>query len=89
MATGKTRRNQFMGGIKRDHRIPTMAVSEAEREAIETDCRRLRITMAQLVRCGLVLLGTLDTASLDDIPEELAERLSAGKPLSAPVKVPR
>lgn len=77
-------RNQFMGGTLRDRRIPTMAVSETERRAIESECRRLKLTMAQLVRCGLVLLGTLPTVSLDDIHEELAERISAGKPLSGP-----
>lgn len=81
------RRNQFTGGTLRDRRIPTMAVSEYERECIEAQAEQVRLTMAQLVRCGLVLLGVLDTGSLDDIPEAIAAQISAGKALGPLRKV--
>lgn len=81
------RRNQYSGGKLRDRRMPTMAVSEMERTAIEVESDRLRLTMAQLVRCGLVLLGVFDTTSLDDIPEEYAAQISSGKGLGPLRKV--
>ena len=73
--------NQYTGGGMRTKRLPTMAVSQLERDAVERTATELRLTMAQLVRAGLVLLGVLDTSSLDDLPQELAAHLSTGKGL--------
>ncbi len=74
-------RNQYTSGGMRTKRLPTMAVSELERQLVERSAIELRLTMAQLVRCGLVLLGVLDTASLEDLPEAIAAQISSGKAL--------
>ncbi len=74
-------KNQYTGGSQRTRRLPTMAVSELERRLVEDAAVELRLTMAQLVRCGLVLLGVLDTSSLDDLPEAIAAQVSRGKGL--------
>lgn len=70
----------------RDVRLPSVSVSKMERATVEATAKKNRITMSQMQRCGLVLLGVLDTESLNDVPEDLAERISAGKGLS-PVRV--
>lgn len=80
-------RNQYTGGTLRVRRIPTMAVSDTERKAIETAAQAAHMTMAQLVRCGLVLLGVLDTASLDDVDVAVATQISQGKGLGPLRKV--
>lgn len=74
-------KNQHSGGVLRCKRLPTMAVSEYERERVEQEAHRLHMTMAQLVRCGLVLLGVLDTGSLDDVDTAIAAQISTGKGL--------
>jgi hypothetical protein len=74
--------NQYTKGTVRGVRIPSVSVTKMERVALEDAARTHRITMSQIIRCGLVLMGVLDTSSLDDLPEAIAERVSSGKGLA-------
>lgn len=68
-------RNQWSKGQVRRYRLPVIAISADERKRVEEYCDRTRTSIADLVRAGLVALGVFELASLDGLPDAIAQHV--------------
>jgi hypothetical protein len=63
-------RNQYAKGMVRPERLPIVPVSKAEKAMVERCAELQRVTLAQVMRAGLVTLGVLSEDSLYDLPTQ-------------------
>lgn len=73
--------NQYTTHVPKLHRLPGLAVTEEERRIIYDIATKWRISLAQVVRLGLVAAGVLDAerALPQNFPEELLKEALKGQ----------
>lgn len=77
-------RNQWSGKEARKSRMPPIAASEDERQAIEDICLEWRVNMAELSRAAWYLAGVYTEESLEDLPAALVEHVKTHRTLVPP-----
>lgn len=58
--------NQYTARRPRLHRVPSIAVTEEERQQLEAFHAALGVSFGQMVRLGLIAAGFLTSDSLDE-----------------------